>query len=143
MNLSPSSSKRNQDPDVNLTPLIDVVFLLLIFFMVSMTFTRNTEITIQLPEADAEMVETEVIPLEVTIDSQGRFYVNQKLVINTRIETLVKAIKLVVGDNDEITLVISADAQTPYQAVITAMDAARQLNILHMSLATRQKDNSR
>jgi len=127
-----------QDPEVNLTPLIDVVFLLLIFFMVSTTFTKEAEITVDLPEANAEPVEAALAPIDLTIDVKGRFYINQQKVVNRQIGTLKKAILLAVDGRKEVSLVISADANTPHQAVITAMDAARQLGIVKLSIATKQ-----
>jgi biopolymer transport protein ExbD len=132
-----------QEPDVNLTPLIDVVFLLLIFFMVSTTFTRESRISIDLPESSAEPVESEETSIEVTIDDQGRYYVNQQLVVNKKIETLKQAIRLAVSDKENPALIINADAKSTHQAVITAMDAARQLGIVHLSLATRHSDSKR
>ena len=91
-------SSRKESPSVNLTPLIDVVFLLLIFFMVSTTFERESEITINLPEASAKPQEVKEVPIDVSIDSQGRFYVNQQLLINTQLKTLKEAIYLCAGD---------------------------------------------
>jgi len=127
-----------QDPEVNLTSLIDVVFLLLIFFMVSTTFTKEAEITVDLPEANAEPVEAALAPIDLTIDVKGRFYINQQKVVNRQITTLKKAIQLAVDGREDVPLVISADANTPHQAVITAMDAARQLGIVKLSIATTQ-----
>ncbi len=130
-----------QDPEVNLTPLIDVVFLLLIFFMVSTTFTKESEITVDLPEASAEPVEAVLAPIDLTIDVKGRFYINQQKVVNRQIGTLKKAIKLAVDGRKDVSLVISADANTPHQAVITAMDAARQLGIVKLSIATKKSND--
>ncbi len=128
-----------QDPDINLTPLIDVVFLLLIFFMVSTTFTRESEISVDLPEATAKAQQQDEHPLEITIDAQGRFYVNRQLVVNKQLDTLVRALRKVMGDGPPPPLVINADAQTPHQYVVTAMDAARHVGIVRLSLATKQK----
>ena len=130
-----------QDPDVNLTPLIDVVFLLLIFFMVSTTFTRESRISVDLPQSSATPVEAESKAIEVTIDEQGRYYVNQQLVINTKIETLMQALRISIGDKKDTSLIINADARTTHQSVVTAMDAARRLGIIHLSLATKNSDN--
>ena len=129
-------SGRKEELDVNITPLIDVVFLLLIFFMVSTTFERESEIEIVLPQAAANAVPAEDSALEVTIDAEGTFYVNGKRVINTQIETLKKAMKQAAGDRKEPPIILSADAQTPHQAVITVMDAARQLGFVHLNFAT-------
>lgn len=127
---------QREEPDVNLTPLIDVVFLLLIFFMVSTTFERESEISIELPEASGEVVETEQRKVEITIDEKGRYYVNQQAVINTQIDTLKRAIAEAAGDDPEPQVILSADRNTPHQAVISAMDAARQLGFVHLTFAT-------
>jgi biopolymer transport protein ExbD len=130
--------KQRQDPDISLTPLIDVVFLLLIFFMVSTSFTRESEINIDLPESTAQTIESEQTPVDLTIDSQGRFFINGKKVINTQLNTLVKALKLVIKKPEDVALIVSADGQTPHQAVVTAMDAARLLGVTRLSIATKQ-----
>jgi biopolymer transport protein ExbD len=127
-----------EEPDIVLTPLIDVVFLLLIFFMVSTTFNRESEISIELPEAEGEQAETRPEIIDITIDAQGRFYVNQQEVVNTKVTTLVQAIKKVAGDREDPPIIISADAKTPHQSVVTAMDAARRLGFLHLTFATTQ-----
>ncbi|MGD2082680.1 MAG: biopolymer transporter ExbD, partial [Chromatiales bacterium] len=129
MNLRP---KRQEPPQVNLTPLIDVVFLLLIFFMVSTTFERETRIRVELPEADQELVaEEEPGPLDVTVDAQGRFYVDQREVVSTDIEALKRALgKALEGRRDRPVVLITADAKTPHQAVITVMDAASQMGLV-------------
>lgn len=128
----------SQEPDVNLTSLIDVVFLLLIFFMVSTTFQRETEINVQLPEASGEALKTEKTVLEVTIDAQGRYYVNQQEVVNTQIETLKRAMQKAVGKETAPQVILSADQQTPHQAVMTAMDAAGQLGFVNITIAATQ-----
>lgn len=127
---------KREEPDVNLTPLIDVVFLLLIFFMVSTTFNRETEIAIELPEASGEIMASERKVVEISIDGEGRFFVNQQEVINTRLETLKQAIARAAGDETKPQVILSADKSTPHQAVITAMDAARQLGFVHLTFAT-------
>jgi biopolymer transport protein ExbD len=133
--------RRREDPEVGLTPLIDVVFLLLIFFMVSTTFTRESEITINLPEAAVTETERERTTIDLVVDVQGRYYVNNQLLVNTRIETLITALQQVAAGSENAVLVISADAQTPHQAVITAMDAARRTGIVQVSLATREPED--
>ena len=129
-------SKRHEDPDVNLTPLIDVVFLLLIFFMVSTTFERETEISIELPEASGKPVEHQRQMVEISIDEKGRYFVNKEEVINTQLETLKQAIKKAAGGEEKPRVLLSADKMTPHQAVITAMDAARQLGFVSLTFAT-------
>lgn len=130
-------SARKQSPEVNLTPLIDVVFLLLIFFMVSTTFDRDSQLTIDLPEASVEPVEVTEEPIEITIDSQGRFYVGGKQLVNTQFKSVKHALLKAAGERTEPMLVVSADAQTPHQAVVTVLDAARQLGFFHLTFATQ------
>ncbi len=132
------SRQRQPDPEVNLTPLIDVVFLLLIFFMVSTTFEHETQVSIELPTAEGEASEQERKGLEITIDAEGRFYVNQREVINTRAESLKVALKEAAGEQTSPKLLLSADAKTPHQAVMTAMDVASQLGFVNLTFATRR-----
>ncbi len=129
---------RRKSLDINLTPLIDVVFLLLIFFMVSTTFNRETEISVDLPDATATTLPTDEQSIEITISEDGRYYINQQLVINTQIKTLRSALTKVLGDRKSPPLTIIADAKTPHQSVVTAMDVARQLGLVHISIATQQ-----
>lgn len=131
-------TKRDRDLEVNITPLIDVVFLLLIFFMVSTTFQRESEITIELPESSGEVAESEKKVIEISIDNQGRYFVNQRRIKDSDIKTLKQAITLTRGDAKEPKLIISADKMTPHQAVVRAMDAARQLGLVHLTFATKQ-----
>ncbi|MFT6051472.1 MAG: biopolymer transport protein ExbD [Halioglobus sp.] len=129
---------RREEVNVNLTPLIDVVFLLLIFFMVSTTFTKASQLSIDLPEATGEPSETPADQIEILIDEAGSYRVNGRPLVDTRLKTLQAAIyKESVGDTS-LPMVISADAQTSHQAVVRAMDAAGQMGFVHLSIATRQ-----
>jgi biopolymer transport protein ExbD len=125
-----------REVDVNLTPLIDVVFLLLIFFMVTTTFERHAELKIDLPEASTQPLAGESKDLELVIDAQGRYYLDGKELVNTRAETVYQALQEAIADNTETPLIIRADAMTPHQAVVTAMDAAGRLGLNRMSIAT-------
>ncbi len=129
---------RSDEPDVNLTPLIDVVFILLLFFMVSTTFQRESEINIELPEASTEPVEEREEVLELVIDAQGHYFIDEQQVVNTELETLKQALQKSLGERSEIPVVIRADRQTPYESVVRAMDAISQLGLVQMSLATSQ-----
>jgi biopolymer transport protein ExbD len=133
MNLQPGGE---DEPDVNLTPLIDVVFLLLIFFMVSTTFEHQSRIQIELPEATASPVEVDEDSIEIIIDAQGRYFIGEEQVVNTELKTLKSAISKAVGERETAPVTIRADAKTPHQAVITALDATSQLGLTHISLAT-------
>ncbi|HRJ53244.1 MAG TPA: biopolymer transporter ExbD [Candidatus Thiothrix moscowensis] len=125
---------------VDLTSLIDVVFMLLIFFMVTTTFDKNAELKIELPTASNTASTAVQDKLELLIDGQGRYYINGREVLNNQPETLFQAMSQTLEDlgNNTPPLVISADANVDYQAVVTAMDIAGRLGLTNFSLATSQ-----
>ena len=125
------------EPEVNLTSLIDVVLLLLIFFMVSTSFIKESQISIRLPQADVtEPVEEVPDRLDVMITEQGTFLVNGRELVNNRPETIRNALQKVSGGNVELPLTISADANARHQHVVTAMDIAGRLGFSRISIAT-------
>ena len=124
-------------PELNLIPLIDVVFMLLIFFMVTTTFNRDSGIQLTLPDASAEADTQQEKQLEIVIDAEGRYYINQQLVVNTAPETLKRSLQQSLTQDKDAPIIISADAKTPHQAVITVMDVARQLGLVNFTLATQ------
>lgn len=130
--------QKNQEVTVNLTPLIDVVFLLLIFFMVSTSFTKETHLSLDLPEATGEESEVAVDSIEILISSNGHYAVNGQSLVSSKLENLKKALAETAAGNFERPLVITADANTPHQSVISAMDAAGQLGFAKLSLTTKQ-----
>ncbi len=130
--------QQREELELNLTPLIDVVFLLLIFFMVSTTFQKESAISLQLPRAAEQSNEVKTESIEVVINAAGRFYVNDQELVKSDAESLQTALHKLIDGNRDIPLTIRADAQTPHQAVVTAMDAAGQLGMLRMSIATSQ-----
>lgn len=129
---------KKSEVTINLTPLIDVVFLLLIFFMVTTSFTRETQIKLELPKADVEVMEQDPQIIEISIDKEGRMFINGKGLVNSQMETLKQAIKPLIEKNKDIPVVVSADANTPYQSVVTAMDATSQLGISNLKMATQR-----
>jgi biopolymer transport protein ExbD len=131
-------SKARKSPEVDITPLIDVVFLLLIFFMVSTTFEHESQILIELPEATGEEMQREKQQLDITINIAGTFFVDQREVVNTEIETLKLAISKAVGERGNIPVIINADARTPHQSVMMAMDAASQLGLTKMTFSAHK-----
>ncbi|MDH5326580.1 MAG: biopolymer transporter ExbD [Gammaproteobacteria bacterium] len=139
MNLKQS---KQEELDVNITPLIDVVFLLLIFFMVSTTFERQSEIEVVLPKAAIDAPQKETFVMEIVINAEGTYFINGKRVINTQIDTLKKAMLKVANGREDPPIIVSADANTTHQSVVTVMDAARQLGFVHLSFATTQTTSS-
>ncbi|MEM7019086.1 MAG: biopolymer transporter ExbD [Pseudomonadota bacterium] len=127
---------------IDLAPLIDVVFILLIFFMVTTTFSRESEIEVKLPEAASEE-QRDQLPntIEIIIDENGRYFVNGKSLVNSQIRTIKRALSIASKDAKESPVVlISADSNTPHQAVITAMDAARQSGLTRVSFTTQSAE---
>lgn len=136
MNFRP---QRTDDIDLNITPLIDIVFLLLIFFMVTTTFERESEISITLPESSREQVQTQDKTIEISIDKQGRVFVDGQALVNSQSATIREALDKAVRETGKAQppLIINADAETAHQSVIKAMDAARQLGLRKVTFATR------
>lgn len=104
--------------------------------MVSTTFEKQSKLKIMLPEATAAATEKTEDPVVIGIDAKGRFFINDRQLVNTQSKTLKLALMKVVGGKKDIPLVIRADAKTPHESVVKAMDVAAQLNLTHMSIAT-------
>lgn len=132
--------RARSDVEVNLTPLIDVVFLLLIFFMVSTTFTRETHLSIDLPEASGEASDAKPEQVEIAITKGGEYAVNGVTLVNNELDTLKTALEKTAGGDTAVPLIITADSSTPHQAVVTAMDAAGQLGFTALSITTRNAE---
>jgi len=131
------SLRPRTQPEVNLTSLIDVVLLLLIFFMVSTSFVKQSQIAIRLPEAESTAV-VEDVPekIDVMITENGTYLVNGRELINNRAETIRNALQKVSAGNNQLPLTISADANAKHQYVVTAMDVAGRLGFTRISIAT-------
>lgn len=124
-------------PEVNLTSLIDVVFLLLIFFMVSTSFVKQSQININLPEASSPPITEETTEqIDILITENGRYRVNGRELINNRYETLRNTIQKVSSGNTDLPITISADANATHQSVVMAMDAVGQLGFTKINIAT-------
>jgi biopolymer transport protein ExbD len=130
-------SPSREEPEINLTSLIDVVLLLLVFFMITTSFVRESKIGIRLPEASssAEMVAMDA-PMIVSVTAQGTYLVNGRPLLDSRPETLEKAIQVLAGDAPGTQITVSADAEASHQAVITAMDVAGRLGYIEINIAT-------
>lgn len=138
-----------EELSINLTPLIDVVFLLLIFFMVSTTFSKESELNIRLPEAQADssaQPDQEVIVIEVSPD--GVFAVRSpgsedaQRLVDSETETLVAALRGAAAGETDMVTIIRADERTPHQFVVRAMDASRRLGLLRITFATQTPSES-
>ncbi len=129
--------KPREPVDINLAPLIDVVFILLLFFVVTTTFTRETQLKVDLPEAVSgtppEVVKT---PLEILVAVDGSFALNGKSLSKNDLATLMEALRVESGGDQSLPVTLSADGQSPHQAVVTAMDAASKLGFAHLRITT-------
>lgn len=130
---------RQEDVTINMTPLIDVVFLLLIFFMVSTTFSKETHIDLELPTSTSTEQAPDSMPLEVVVNASGGFVVNGKPLVQSSLSSLIKAIQadLVNYEDENPVIYVVADAQAPHQSVVYALDAAGQLGLTQVRMATR------
>ena len=130
--------KPRETVDINLASLIDVVFILLLFFVVTTTFTRETQLRVELPEAvsGSPAEDQQLKQLEITISAEGVFSVNNQLLEKNDVASVMDALQKKSGGDTQTPLSISADGKTPHQAVITAMDAAGKLGFSHLRMTT-------
>lgn len=124
--------------DINLAPLIDVVFILLLFFVVTTTFTRETQLKVDLPEAVSGTPPEAAVkaPLEILVASDGSFALNGKSLVTNDLAALMEALRVESAGDQSLPVMLSADAQAPHQAVVTAMDAAAKLGFAKLRITT-------
>ncbi len=130
-----NSTSPVEEVNINLTPLIDVVFLLLIFFMVSTTFDTTSQLKINLPEASQNEIKKEAQPLNLMIDARGRFFLNSREISGQKSAALKAALEQVLNGAKR-PIVIQSDAETPVQSLVTAMDVVARLGLSRVSIAT-------
>ena len=130
--------KLREELSINITPLIDVVFLLLIFFMVTTTFTRDTRLVVNLPEADAEEVMTNPQQIEIVVSSNGSFSINGRRLISNELSSLMQGLQQVSQGDTSLPVLLIADAEATHQSVVTAMDGIGQSGFSRLSIATRR-----
>lgn len=130
-----------EDLQINLTPLIDVVFLLLIFFMVSTTFTRENRLAVNLPEADGEPVQEAARTIEISVSQGGAYAIDGRTLVNSELRTLMQGLEEVALGDRDVALILIADAEASHQSVVTAMDAIGKSGFSRLSIATRQPDD--
>ena len=124
------------EPDINLVPLIDVILVLIIFFVVTTTFDARSMLKLELPQATGEPATSDTRALVVLVNADGRYFVQDREVLRTDIDALRQVIAEVAGDDRDRPVLLRADARTPHQAVVTALDAVGQLGFTHVSIAT-------
>lgn len=141
MNLQPQ--QLDEEPEINLTSLIDVVLLLLVFFMVSTSFVKEADLRLKLPEADIQERPAVTRELEVVVNADGNYFVNERALVNSRPETLRAALLKVAGEKRDMPLTIRADARTTHQSVVTVMDVAGKLGFTDVQIVTVQPEEGR
>jgi biopolymer transport protein ExbD len=128
---------RRELPALNLTPLIDIVFLLLIFFMVTTSFSRETRLLVSLPEASGS-AENATESIEVLVDKEGGYAINGRRLVNAEVDSLVRGLELESGGDVSLLVVLVADAEVQHQSVVTAMEAIGRAGFASLSIATRE-----
>ena len=128
---------RRELPALNLTPLIDIVFLLLIFFMVTTSFSRETRLLVSLPEASGS-AENATESIEVLVDKEGGYAINGRRLVNAEVDSLVRGLELESGGDISLLVVLVADAEVQHQSVVSAMEAIGRAGFTSLSIATRE-----
>ncbi|WP_027157690.1 ExbD/TolR family protein [Methylobacter luteus] len=135
--------KKRETPEISMAPMIDVVFLLLLFFMVTTTFNRQTEVNVKLPEANGAEAEAHEKMITLIIDADGVYYLKGEdglphELVNQKIDTLKQELHKIAAHSSQLPFVINADGKTPHQAVISALDSAGQAGFTHITFATQE-----
>lgn len=128
--------RADDEPEINLIPLIDVVLCLIFFFVVTTTFDARSVLKLQLPQASGEPAEAQSKALSVLVNADGRYFVDDREALRTDVESLKQTLRDVAGNDRERPVLLRADARTPHQAVVTALDALGQLGFSRVSIAT-------
>lgn len=128
---------RRDEPEINLIPLIDVLLVILIFLMVTTTYARFSELKINLPTSGAEQTPNKPKQIEVIVDANGHYQINDTLLTQVTPEALANSLKQAAGNDNDPVLVINADAKATHQSVINVMEAARQVGMSRITFATQ------
>ncbi|MDE2614486.1 MAG: biopolymer transporter ExbD [Burkholderiales bacterium] len=137
------SRRRPEEPEINLIPFIDVLLVILIFLMLSTTYSRFTELQITLPAADAEKMRERTGDVIVSVASDGRYAVNRKPVDGRSVEQLTAELQAASGGRPDAMVIISADAMSAHQSVVNVLDAARRAGLAHITFAAQTSGGAR
>jgi len=135
MNFRPGN---RDEPEINLIPFIDVLLVVLIFLMLTTTYSKFTELQVNLPVADAEQQRSNPKEVIVAVSSDGRYSINKEVLEGAGVETLTNALARAAQDSREVVVIISADAAATHQSVVNVMDAARRAGLVQITFATQQ-----
>ena len=129
--------KRPEEPEINLIPFIDVLLVVLIFLMLSTTYSKFTELQITLPVANADKARDRSREIVVSVAADGRYAVNRKAVDGRSVDLLTAELAAAAAGSNDMVLIISADATTAHQSIVNVMDAARRVGLSHLTFATQ------
>ena len=128
---------RLEDPEINFIPLIDVLLVIIIFLIVSTTFSKFSELKINLPTADANPVEEKLLPINVTVTKDGQYAINEEILSQNSIDSIEKRLIQISGSSKDLPVIINADAETPHQSVVNIMEASRRAGLTKITFSTK------
>ena len=128
---------RLEDPEINFIPLIDVLLVIIIFLIVSTTFSKFSELKINLPTADANSVEEKFLPINVTVTKDGQYAINEEILSQNSIDSIEKRLIQIAGNAKDLPVIINADAETPHQSVVNIMEASRRVGLTKITFSTK------
>ena len=128
---------RLEDPEINFIPLIDVLLVIIIFLIVSTTFSKFSELKINLPTADANPVEEKLLPINVTVTKDGQYAINEEILSQNSIDSIEKRLIQIAGNAKDLPVIINADAETPHQSVVNIMEASRRAGLTKITFSTK------
>jgi biopolymer transport protein ExbD len=128
---------RLEDPEINFIPLIDVLLVIIIFLIVSTTFSKFSELKINLPSADANPVEEKLLPINVTVTKEGQYAINEEILSQKSIDSIEKRLIQIAGNAKDLPVIINADAETPHQSVVNIMEASRRAGLTKITFSTK------
>ena len=134
--------KHHEELEMNLVPLIDVLLVIIIFLVVSATFSRTSELQINLPTAEANAPQDKPLTIEVGVDASGRYVINGKNIADTSVAGISAALQGAANGGKEPTIIINADANSTHQSVVNVMEASRTAGYTHITFATQVKSGS-
>lgn len=135
------SARQHDDVEINVTSLVDVILLLLIFFMVSTRFIDESKLDLVLPSASQTPVDKIPDAIEIVIEKKGQFFINGKALVNAKIATIQQALVELKHEVRDPMVVISADRNAPFQLAVDAMDAARLAGLFRVTFPTTVRDS--
>jgi biopolymer transport protein ExbD len=128
---------RLEDPEINFIPLIDVLLVIIIFLIVSTTFSKFSELKINLPTAVANQVEEKILPINVTVTKDGQYAINEEILSQNSIDSIEKRLIQISGNSKDLPVIINADAETPHQSVVNIMEASRRAGLTKITFSTK------